>query len=320
MSKRILTVIIIAVLLCMTVSCGRISSETPDPVQINPESDAAKAEIMTAALYYGNADYKYLIPESREIKVAANDPLAVSVLDELFKGPKAESGEYNLLVNPDTKVVKASGTGNVLTVTLSSHFLEWPTTVVTAEQRELAVYSVVNTAVEATGYSQIQLMVDRDDNGVGQRIRREDLGFFVEDAEGFSGTLGVMERSGAIVLTPHNTVRCIFDAMMKKDYAYVYSFIAYNDSYGSTKKDETSFRAQIETAMPTLEGYTIREIIISDDGQSAVAMIDYTLRFGTNDALTRTNVPNYLIKENGVWKQRYSAFEQIFLKMEVSGS
>ena len=210
-----------------------------------------------------------------------------------------------------------SSGGHVLTVTLSKEFLEWPATITESAQKELAVYSVVNTLVEATGYAEIQLLVDRDSTGVGQRIRIDELGYWEGAADSTSGMLGVLQRNAELVLTPENTMKCILDAMLKKDYATVYPFIAYNDAYGGTKVAATSFRTQMEGAS-MLEGYTIREIIVSDDGQSAVVMLDYTLRYATEDSETRTNVPTYLVKENGIWKQRYSAFCDIFLAAEVS--
>jgi len=319
MNKRIIAIIML-VIICLLAGCRNTDRKHVDSVEINPESDAAMTEEMTVALYYGDAEMDHLVSESRDIDAAANDPLAISVLAELFRGPQNASGDYNQLINPDTKVVKVSSSANVLTVTLSKELLEWPAVITEASQRELAVYSIVNTLVEATGYSQIQLMVDRDANGVGQRLHTEELGFASDAVDSTSGMLGVLERNGSVVLTPENTVECIFDAMMKKDYSLVYFFIAYSDDYGSTKTDEASFRAAVEKAAPTLEGYTVREIIVSEDGQSAVAMIDYTMRFATEDSTTRTNVPNYLVRENGIWKQRYSAFEDIFLTMEVSAS
>ena len=319
MNKRIIAAIML-IIICLMTGCADTNKTVIDPVEINPESDAAKTEKMTVTLYYGDAELDHLVSESRSIDAAANDPLALSVLGELFRGPQNASGDYNQLINPDTKVVKVSSSANLLTVTLSKELLEWPATINAAPQRELAVYSIVNTLVEATGYSQIQLMVDRDANGVGQRLHKEELGFASDAVDSMSGMLGALERNGSVVLTPENTVECIFDAMMKKDYSLVYSFIAYSDDYGSTKTDEATFRAEVEKAAPTLEGYTVREIIVSEDGQSAVAMIDYTLRFATDDGTTRTNVPNYLVRENGIWKQRYSAFADIFLKMEVSAS
>ncbi|MBR4079471.1 MAG: GerMN domain-containing protein [Christensenellaceae bacterium] len=320
MNKRVMAVLLIIMILCLLAGCTGVEKIKIDPVEINPESAAAKTEKMTVALYFGDAHMDHLVSESRSIDAAANDPLAISVLEELFRGPQNMSGDYNQLINPETKVLKVNNSSNILTVTLSKELLDWPAGITEASQRELAVYSIVNTLVEATGYSQIQLMVDRDDNGISQRLHAGELGFSSDAVDIMSGMLGILERNGAVVLTPENTVECIFDAMMKKDYSLVYSFIAYSDTYGITKTDEASFRSAVEKAAPTLEGYTVREVIVSDDGQSAVAMIDYTMRFATEDSTTRTNIPNYLVRENGIWKQRYSAFEDIFLTMEVSTS
>jgi len=315
--KRIVLLLLVFAM-CFLSGCKAEEYKSSEQIEISPMSEAARTEDLTVQLYYGNADMKYLVAETRTIAAAANDRLEKSVLEELFKGPQATNGEYNYLINKDTQVVNVNSSGGVLTVTLSKEFLEWPATIENSAQKELAVYSVVNTLVEATGYSQVQLMVDRDSTGVGQRIRSQDLGLISMENDGEGAVLGVLERSGIIVLTPQNTTKCILEGMLKKDYAAVYPFIAYNDSYGETKADELAFRDRIEEVAPTLEGYTIREVIVSDDGQSAIVMLDYTLRLGAKDAATRTNVPTYLVKENGIWKQRYSAFCDIFLTMEVT--
>lgn len=317
MIKRIFAVLLILMMLSLC-GCSVVEPVLQKPEEINPESGAARTEKIMVRLYYGNEAQRYLVSESRMIEAAANDPMEQSVLTELFKGPETTGGEYNYLINKDTQVVKVNGSGEVLTVTLSKEFLEWPATVSEADQKELAVYSVVNTLVEATGYGKIQLLVDRDSTGVGQRIRTEELGFYTDAADSTSGMLGVLERNAELVLTPENTIKCIFDAMLKKDYSTVYPFIAYNDAYGGTKAAESSFRTQIQESTPTLEGYTVREVLVSDDGQSAVVMMDYTLRYATESSITQTNLPTYLVKENGIWKQRYSAFSKIFLNTEVS--
>lgn len=312
MIKKILALLLVA-MMCLLSGCGGGAFQDTAVEQISPESDAARTEKMVVQLYYGNADLRYLVAESRSIDVSANDPLEVSVLRALIDGPQVANGEYNYLINRDTQVVGVNSSGGVLTVILSAKFLEWPATVSEATQRELAVYSIVNTLVESTGYAQVQLLVDRDANGVGQRIRMEELGF-----ASTGSILDVLERNGSLELTPQNTMKCICEAMLRKDYDAVYPFIAYNDTYGAIKADEASFRAQVQEAAPTLEGYSIRETVISDNGQAAVVMMDYTLRLAAKDATTRTNIPTFLIKENGIWKQRYSAFEDIFLTGEVS--
>lgn len=310
MSKKGLICLLLAAV-CLLHGCKISERDNLQTIELNPQSDAARTEKLTVQLYYGNADQTYLVAESREIDAAANDPLEKSVLKELFKGPKSAGGEYNYLINKQTQIVNVNGSGQVLTVTLSSEFLEWPMTVTEPEQKELALYSIVNTLVESTGYSQIQILVDRDNTGIGERLRTQELGLF-GGIEEHSGIIGVLERNAEAVLTPGNTMKCILDAMLKKDYAAIYPFIAYNDAYGGTKVSEVSFLSLMKEATLTLEGYTVREIIVSDDGQSAVAMLDYTLRYASEDSNTYTNVPTYLVKENGIWKQRYSAFRDLF--------
>jgi len=181
--KRIVLLLLVFAM-CFLSGCKAEEYKSSEQIEISPMSEAARTEDLTVQLYYGNADMKYLVAETRTIAAAANDRLEKSVLEELFKGPQATNGEYNYLINKDTQVVNVNSSGGVLTVTLSKEFLEWPATIENSAQKELAVYSVVNTLVEATGYSQVQLMVDRDSTGVGQRIRSQDLGLISMENDG----------------------------------------------------------------------------------------------------------------------------------------
>ncbi len=322
MIKKITALILAALFAAAFLGCSK--TETPakntfDDIEINPGADAAKTESITATLYYANSAGSLLVGESRSISAPVNDRVEVFILEELIKGPTVSGGNFNALINPNTRIVSISDSGDVLTVVLSVAFLSWPFDTEAdnaSKQKKLAVYSIVNTLVEASGYPRVQILVDRDSSGAGQRIQLSELGGSSELISGEAGVLGSLARNGDIVLTPKNTLNEIMRSMTTKDFSAIYEYIAYGDSYGHKRPDETAFSASVQSA-PTVEGYSIGDEIVSDDGQSAVVMMDYTVRLSEGETVTRTGVPAALLKENGVWRQKYSAFEALFEGVEA---
>ncbi|MBQ4062348.1 MAG: GerMN domain-containing protein [Christensenellaceae bacterium] len=324
MSKRILTVILAVVLIISFTGCSSHSSapdNTFDDIEINPDADAAKTETISATLYYADSSLRFLVDESRKIETPVNDRIEVFILQELIKGPSSSNSSFNSLINPNTKIVSVSDSGDVLTIVLSNEFLSWPFDTEASNSdtlKMLSVYSIVNTLVESSGYPRIQILVDRNSSGAGQRLRIHELGSSGYFSSGEAGILGPLSRNGSIVLSPVNALNEILKSMTTKDLSSLYLRIAYSDTYGHKRPDETAFLSYAQ-ASPTIEGYSIGDVIVSDDGQSAVIMIDYTLRLTNEQSLTRTNVPTTVYKENGVWKQKYSDFQKLFDVAEEIG-
>ncbi len=325
MNKRLM--IFLAALMLISALCGCTAQKkqpgknTFDDIQINPGADAAKSETLGVTLYYMSSSGTMLAGEARRISAPVNDRVETSILEELIKGPATPGNSFGMLINPDTKVLSISDSGDVLTVVLSADFLAWPFDESADEDgmmKKLAIYSIVNTLVEASGFPRVQLLVDRDSTGLGQRIQLSDLGGGSSMTADSSDVLGSLARNGDIVLTPKNTVNEIMRSMTVKDFDAIYEYLAYSDKYGYSRPDEAAFSAALGDA-PSVEGYSIGDEIVSDDGQSAVVMTDYTLRFGEGETVTRTGVPAALVKENGVWRQRYSAFEALFITPEGEG-
>ncbi len=320
MNKR-LAALAFAVLLSLAAGCSAVKEKgnTFEDIEINPMTEAAKNDTMTVALYFGSTNGQFLVSETRSIDTPVNDRTEVFILEELIKGPTSASGEFNELLNENTKVVSVSDNGEVLTVILSNELLEWPFSdeAATAEkQKELAIYSIVNTLVESSGFSRIQILVDRDENGAGQRIKLGEIGLGAGKDD--NSVLSPLARSGELVLSPENTIKRIFEAMTKKEYASLYSYIAYNDNDGNTKPEQTVITSAIQEKVLSIEGYTVGDVVVSGDGQSAIVMMDYTMRLSGGQTTTFTVIPAALIKENGIWKQQYHMFRKLFM-MDAEG-
>lgn len=313
LNAKKLILLLLAVLLLA--GCAAPQQETgAEVMDINPLPDAANKEKVTATLYFGNSSSQYLVGETRTIEVPANERVEYTILEALIKGPDSQSGEFNQLINPNTDVVDIGETDDVLFVTLSKELLDWsslPLASLSAEEqparKQLAIYSIVNTLIEYTGCARVQLLLDDNNSGTGQRIEVSRAGF------GAEGVLEPLERNGSLILTPSNTVGVLLDALTRKDYTDAYTYLAYNDVYGESKPDEAVFTSTLQELTLSIEGFTVRDTVVSADGQSATVMLDYTLRAKAGDQKNRTNVPVRLVRENDIWKQQYTEFQRLFI-------
>lgn len=324
MNKRIVAIIILLVFVSVLSGCTFKNNDvknTFDDIEINPNADAAKTESVSATMYYADASLNFLVGESRTIDAPVNDRLEVFILQELINGPDSSNENFNSLINPRTEIVSITNSEDVLSIVLSNDFLSWPFETENGNAdtlKMLAVYSIVNTLIEASGYPRVQILVDRDSSGAGQRLQIQELGSSGYFKSGEAGVLGPLSRNDSIVLVPETVIDEIMNALTVKDFYSIYNHIAYNDTYGHKRPDESVFINYAQSA-PTVEGYSIGKVIVSDNGQSAVVMIDYTLRFTSGETLNRTGVPTYVLKENGIWKQTYSNFQRLFEMAEDNG-
>lgn len=309
MKKRLICLFIIALLALVSAGCA---APREGNVELNPIEGAVSTDTQKITLYFGNSDYSMLVGEAREIDFPVNETREYTVLKTLIGGPTMQSSGFNRIINPDTEIVSVVESGDVLFITFSKEFLDWDFfsasgASISNAKKQLAVYSVANTLIELSGYPRIQLLVDRDNSGEGQRIKLTEVGL-----KG-TGVLEPLERNGAIVLTPKNTAKAIFDGMSSKNYAGVYDYIAYTDENGQIKPEEGSFLSAAQEKAPAIEEFQINDVIVGADGTSAVVMADYTQRSQSGEQAVLTNIPITLVRENDLWKIRYQIFEKVFL-------
>ena len=63
-----------------------------------------------------------------------------------------------------------------------------------------------------------------------------------------------------------------------------------------------------------VESFDIVETVVSADGSEAVVMINCALRTGNDtEARIRTNIPVMVLRENDIWKIRYSTLKSLLL-------
>lgn len=314
--KKVITACLAAVI-CMSMvilsGCSNFAAsnnESQSVLDINPLGEAAVKDSEEVTLYFGYQNAGMLVGETREIEIPVNEKREEAILKELIKGPSVTSSEFTQLINPETQVVNVSDTGDFLFVTLSKEFLMPVDNAGEGEQSEtavnpLAVYSIVNTLVEQGQFSRIQILVDTDGTGNGQRVALSQVGL-----EG-QGTLEPLGRNGDIILTPQNTMNQMLSLMEKKDFQGLYSFIAYSDSYQVTKPKLDEFVTNCINSNVALKEFQIIDSNVTASAQNVVIMINYTYDKG-DETTERTNIPVRMVRENDVWKITNSTFESLF--------
>lgn len=319
MKRLTCALLAVCILLLGAAGCsGRESGEQEGITQINPQEGAlSKKDKLAVNLYFADPSFTKLVSESRELDIPVNENEEYAVLQALCEGP-ASQGDVagNRLINENTAIVSIASSGDVLFITLSRDFLDWSffsgnnLENSLNQRKQLAVYSIVNTMVEVSGYSRVQLLVESEDGGTGQRIRLEDVGF------PGSGVLEPLARNGEVVLNPKNTLRLLFEAVANQNYENVFTYISYEGETGDAKPDEEEFLAIARERNPVMEQYVIGDVIIGAGWDTAVIMVDITYKLKGEEQTEKTNIPVRLIKESGMWKMQYEEFVKLFFQGE----
>ncbi|MBQ9941692.1 MAG: GerMN domain-containing protein [Christensenellaceae bacterium] len=306
MHRSVLLKGLLVLLALLLFGCGA-AGKGGGSLPIHPVEGAISQDTREFNLYFASADYESLINEGRQIDIPANSSVENAVCKALIAGPAGTAGEAYPLINTKTRVVSVAEEGDVLLVTLSKDFLDWSffpgnTPGDPEGRKRLAVYSLVNTMVEASGVSRVQLLVDMEDSGTGQRIRLSQIGF-----EG-GGVLEPLGRNSQVVLTPANSAAAVLGALASADLEKAYGYI-HMDEKQLTREE---FVSALAGKAAGIDEYTITEVIPGADGNSAVVMVDYSRKAQSSAREQHSNIPLQLIRQQGAWKVTYSSFMRCF--------
>jgi len=313
--KRTICIVITAILIISLFGgCTSESSELEsDVIEINPTEGASNKEKVCAMLYYANSDYSMLAGEEREIDVPVSQRQEYSVLEKLIAGPSQSGAYFNCVINPSTRIVSMAEENGILSVNLSKDFLDWGfiTYPDISEKldavKQLAVYSIVNTLVEVSGISRVQLFVDREGNGTSQRINLSEVGM------GPEGVLESLGRNGNIVLSALRTLELVFNALKNKNYDEAYGYIAYINDDGTARMEESTFVNRIKERGISIGEFSVVEMVESADSNRQIFMVDYITVSSSAEQKEYSNVPVKLVKESAMWKLTESTIENLIL-------
>ena len=321
-TTRILLVVLVFCI--MLTACNIIPSITPDveeTTDINPLPEAANTVDKAVTLYFKYADENMLAGETRIIDVPVNERIEMAVLEEIFKGPSQENPELTSVIPENAAIIDVTESGEYLFVTISKEFItesalanvlaDDAAAYQTAKQdMNLAIYSIVDTLIELGGFSRIQVLVDTNDSGRGERISLAAIG--EENQEG--GTLEPLGWNGTLLMTPENTVKLLMEALSKRDYATLYALIAYKNMDGTSKPSREDFISDLATQSSTMEEYKVLDSLVSSDATSVIAAVSFSLKNQDGDTTVKENIILQLKRERDLWKVEYSSFEEVFLR------
>lgn len=296
---------------------------TATEYDINPVVDA-KIDPGTVTLYfrysYSPFGESLLCGEEQQIEVAANETLETAIVKALVIGPKG--ADETAVINPETKVLGVTRNKDCYFVLLSREFMEPyglaqdslsdPEAVEEAmSNQRLAVYSIVNSLTELGTCSRVQILIDADGKGNGQRVSRKDLGFTGSNADQPIEPLG---RNGSVIRTPAKSLEELIKLIMNGDLSSAYKGVAENSDASGETPSQDELAAMISGKKSTISTYEILDETVAPNGRTAVVAINVSVKYGTGTGLElrRTLLPVKMIREDEVWKVAYLSLQNIF--------
>jgi spore germination protein GerM len=317
--KIVIWLIIIVLVILTGCNINRQNNPANTPV-INPNAEAANKDTSDVTLYFSYRGEDLLAGETRKISVPVSDKLEAAVVRELIKGPSADRGELAGLFWDNVKLVDVASNADILFVTLSNGFVSTSPSKASledgnvSEQKQLAIYSIVNTLVEMGNYSRVQILVDREGSKTGERITLGEAGW-----SGDTGTylepLSRDEQLKDLVLSPENTLKEVLASYGNKDWTRLYNFTAYNNPNGTVKPDTAAFSNALSAQGNILESYNVTSADVSYNGQTAMVMLDYSIKTRAGDTITKTDIPVIMVRDNDIWEMSYTSLVNVLINV-----
>lgn len=311
MKKIIICILVTMLLFPLGAACKKKVEESP--VEINPTEGAPNLVERDVLLYFGMSKEGMLVGEERTIYTPVNLRVEEAILTALIAGPANNNRDFKGLINPHTKIVQMTESGDTFIVTLSNEFLNWNFLLQNDSSEEdtqlkmLAVKSIVNTIIEASGYARVQILVDRDDSKTGQRIQLEELGMGEK-----SGVLEPQERDDALLWTAGNAAKKIVSFLQNKEYASLYEMTAKYDETGAEKMQEAAFIGMLQNeANITLDSFFVEGEAESVKDNQVYLLCTYTHIGEDGEPKRIENIPLCMRKDNGIWKMSETAIKKL---------
>jgi hypothetical protein len=322
--KKLLCKAAAAVLaLALLAGCSSISEEKASPgtssVPISGVAQAGQTKAYTATLYFRYSDEYFLTSETRTMEVPSNERVEAVLVRALAKGPSGSNTELAACINPKTRAVSVSDSGEFLFITLSKDFLDpfgdepqtytsdpvWTARV--HERQRLGLYAIINTLTELGSFSSVQIFVDLDDTGSGQRVKRIQAGL---EGDAQEQMLEPQQRQDGIILTAGRALERTLKLLMNKDYTRAYSYL--NASSVQPASSAEQLKETVEGSDTALQDFDITGESVSGDGKTAVVTISCILadRSGQNTAMTA--VPMRMTRVNECWKLTIEALAHFY--------
>ncbi len=316
--KRLIILIIIGCLLLTSCMAIGTKEDEQDGIPVLP-GDIEEKELMSYTIYYQHMDENYLLGQQRNVSVPENKWVEEVLIQQLINGPASGIAPTKPVINQNTRVLSVDRNNDLFFVTLSQHFLTpltgvpdsweqdegWTQEVM--RQRRMAVYAIVNTLTETGPYSRVQINIDREGNGQGQRMTRGEMGF-IDDPEQLLESLG---RDHELIFTPKAAVELVMQAFSTKNWEKIDRYVVSDAAGNYLKPDSESFMSTLQVLDLSVIAYNVQGISTSQDGQSAIVSLDYRIRAKDGSEYTSDNVSIRLRQSDGLWKITFASMNQI---------
>lgn len=270
--------------------------------------DNAYGNQVSATLYYRYLSEDLLAGVEQEFQVTAEITLEEMVVQALIEGPQDTSYQYNAVINPDTELISVKEQSGYLSVTLSHEFVERmdEDIIADAARRRLAVQSIVNSVISIGNYSRVLILIDDDNNGIGERMTYAEAGW----EEKGDRTMEPMELDMSVLLTPENVLTIVMTALVEKDYSRMEYYLAGQDYDGEIRPGYAEMMAAMEEKSSVV-GFELSEpTVVSGDGKRAVAVMDVTYINQAGKTAEIVSLPIRMLHE-GVWKVSFRSLQDM---------
>jgi hypothetical protein len=171
-------------------------------------------------------------------------------------------------------------------------------------QRQLALYAIVNTLTQTGKYSKVQLYIDYDDSGQGERPTRGEMGFAGDDSESLLEPIG---RHSEVILEPDTSVMLFLKSFSEKDWDSASQYVDTDNQ--EDFEDELVNEFSLQNL--ALVSYEITSLSTSYDGQSAIVTINYFIRAKDGVEYENTNVSLKVVRADDIWKISSASIDQL---------
>lgn len=307
-------VVLIAALILIGTFSGSGIKETPsntyNPVEPDANGTTAPKETKVK-LYFRYSDTDMLAAETRPIQAYSNQRVEQAVLRELLSGPSQGTG-LTRVIDSQTRIVSVNNEGDTLIVTFSEEFLRdssslpdgWGEDAALRNEeylrRRLAVHSVVNTLTGMGDYSHVQILIDFNNTGIGQKVTRASLGF-VEDTENKNKPIQPLAFDESVALTAGNTVNAVMRALTAHDWQTVYLFLSAKTESGLNRPLYDTVAGSLQLNAAKLFSYEVVGEIYGSDGKRAVVFVDLNFELPNGTRISKSSAPVKLRAVNEQW-------------------
>ncbi len=321
----------LAVCLLILASCsmpllGGVTERSPEPgaaslKPVPPQGDEVPTGELECMLYYRYKQEGLLAATTARLRPTPSISIEQAIVERLIQGPG--EGRYDLTasIHPQTRVLSVRENNGYLSITLSEEFLMVPGTTGAWEMpegtyvdqtlinRQMAVYSIVNSITELGVHSQVMIQVAENTSGSSARIKRQQAGFSSSREQ----PINPLTRDTSLIYTAERSLRYALDALVGRDWETLSAYIAVRDVDGEAAPTRELLPEQFGSL--ALIGYSLHEERTqTPDGTQTTICVDCTFR-ETTSSTTRTvayeSVPLRLVRDTDIWRVAYPSLRAL---------